>query len=413
MLPTFQKATGSPDPTTDAEFGDGALMRQGFTLLWMGWQWDVPERPGTMRMEMPIATENGTPDHRPRPRQLHPQRARRRPRRSPIAITRRIRCSIRNAADNVMTVRDDPTAKGQVDRRARAGASSTAGTVALDGGFEPGRIYDVVYRSADPRVVGFGLAGTRDLISFFKYDTSAGEPDAAACATRSAGACRRAAASSATFSIRASTRTSRDAACSTACSIRSAARAADRSTTASARRRATRCSIFNILFPGRSVSVHRRPVDRSRDRRDRQPARARRAHRHRAEGLSPADQLRVLQPRRLAGAHRSDRNEGRRAAGEHAHLHDRVGAARTRSVSAGVERRRRHDRPRGAQSAELLARRARAVPRARSLGRRGRGAAAERVPADRRRHADVARPRRLAGRFPAISCRSSRCARSI
>src|SRR5207245_3648324 len=59
MLSTFQKAAGSADPTTDAEFGDGALMRQGFTLLWMGWQWDVPERAGTMRMEMPIATENG------------------------------------------------------------------------------------------------------------------------------------------------------------------------------------------------------------------------------------------------------------------------------------------------------------------------------------------------------------------
>src|SRR5471030_2884907 len=58
LLQTFQKAAGSPDPTTDAEFGDGALMRQGFTLLWMGWQWDVPVRPGTMRMEMPIATEN-------------------------------------------------------------------------------------------------------------------------------------------------------------------------------------------------------------------------------------------------------------------------------------------------------------------------------------------------------------------
>src|SRR5262249_49575675 len=56
LLQTFQKAVGSPDPTKDAEFGDGALMRQGFTLLWMGWQWDVPQRPGTMRMEMPIAT---------------------------------------------------------------------------------------------------------------------------------------------------------------------------------------------------------------------------------------------------------------------------------------------------------------------------------------------------------------------
>ena len=46
----------------------------------------------------------------------------------------------------------------------------------LDGGFEPGRIYDVVYRSADPRVVGFGLSGTRDLVSFMKYDTSPENP---------------------------------------------------------------------------------------------------------------------------------------------------------------------------------------------------------------------------------------------
>src|SRR6185295_3039580 len=61
MLVTFQKAAGSPDPATDADFGDGALMRQGFTLLWMGWQWDVPQRPGTMRMTMPIASENGRP----------------------------------------------------------------------------------------------------------------------------------------------------------------------------------------------------------------------------------------------------------------------------------------------------------------------------------------------------------------
>jgi hypothetical protein len=59
MLVTFQKASTSLDPTTEAEFGDGSLMRQGFTLLWMGWQWDVPARPGTMRMDMPIATENG------------------------------------------------------------------------------------------------------------------------------------------------------------------------------------------------------------------------------------------------------------------------------------------------------------------------------------------------------------------
>src|SRR5205823_10540749 len=57
ILATFQKAAASADPTSDAGFGDGARMRQGFTLLWMGWQWDVPDRPGVMRMEMPIATD--------------------------------------------------------------------------------------------------------------------------------------------------------------------------------------------------------------------------------------------------------------------------------------------------------------------------------------------------------------------
>src|SRR5690348_4577454 len=61
MLSTFQKAAGSSDPTTEAQFGDGALMTQGFTLLWMGWQWDVPLRAGVMRMDMPIATNHGQP----------------------------------------------------------------------------------------------------------------------------------------------------------------------------------------------------------------------------------------------------------------------------------------------------------------------------------------------------------------
>jgi hypothetical protein len=49
-------------------------------------------------------------------------------------------------------------------------------TVALDGGFEPGRIYEVVYRSRDPRVVGCGLAATRDLVSFFKTEPGQANP---------------------------------------------------------------------------------------------------------------------------------------------------------------------------------------------------------------------------------------------
>jgi hypothetical protein len=174
LLQTFQKASGSPDPTKESEFGDGALMRQGFTLLWMGWQWDVPERPGTMRMEMPIARENGRRiTGLVRGNFILNERA------NTASVADRAHKAYPaidpNSADNVMTVRDDPAAKGQVIPRSHW-RFTDPGTVSLDGGFEPGRIYDVVYRSADPRVVGIGLSGARDLISFLKYDTSADNP---------------------------------------------------------------------------------------------------------------------------------------------------------------------------------------------------------------------------------------------
>ena len=174
ILSTFQKAAGSLDPTTDAEFGDGALMRQGFILLWMGWQWDVPERPGVMRMEMPIAVENG-------------RRITGLVRGNFILNERAATASVAdrshkaypvldpNGAENVMTVRDEPTARDEVVARSRW-RFVDGGTVALDGGFDPGRIYDVVYRSADPRVVGLGLSGTRDLVSFIKNDASDQNP---------------------------------------------------------------------------------------------------------------------------------------------------------------------------------------------------------------------------------------------
>jgi alpha/beta hydrolase family protein len=174
ILATFQKAAGSADPATEAEFGDGALMRQGFTLLWMGWQWDVPERPGVMRMEMPVATENGRRiTGLVRGNFILNERAAT----APLADRNHKAYPVLDpaSAENTMTVRDEPTARGMLIPRSKW-RFADAGTVALDGGFEPGRIYDVVYRSADPRVVGLGLSGTRDLVSFIKYDRSDANP---------------------------------------------------------------------------------------------------------------------------------------------------------------------------------------------------------------------------------------------
>lgn len=165
ILPVFQNGTGADDPSTEADFGNGALMAQGFTFAWMGWQWDVPA--GRMRMAIPIATDQGRP------------------------ITGLVRGNIIPGANAttaliadrghepypvvdpespahtlyVRTLPDDPP---QVVPRGRWRFTGP-GTIAMEGGFEAGRIYDVVYRARDPRVIGVGLAGTRDLISFLKH----------------------------------------------------------------------------------------------------------------------------------------------------------------------------------------------------------------------------------------------------
>jgi hypothetical protein len=172
MLGYFQKATNSKDPTSAQDIGDGALMNQGWTLLWMGWQWDVP--PGQMRMDMPIATDHGNKitglvrgDFVPNDHSLIQSLADRNHLAYPI--------DDENSPDNVMTVRDNPTDTPQVIPRAKWRFVNGA-AVSLDGGFELGRIYDVVYRAKDPRVVGTGLSGTRDLISFLKHDQSPANP---------------------------------------------------------------------------------------------------------------------------------------------------------------------------------------------------------------------------------------------
>jgi hypothetical protein len=169
ILPVFQDASNSNDPATAQEFGNGALMRQGFTLLWMGWQWDVPE--GRMRMEIPVATNNGQPitgwvrgnfipganlssaliadrGHQPYP-VVDPE-----------------------SAEHRLLVRTLPTDPPREISRA-TWRFTGSGTVTVDRGFEAGLIYDVVYRARDPRVIGVGLSGTRDIVSFFKHATAA------------------------------------------------------------------------------------------------------------------------------------------------------------------------------------------------------------------------------------------------
>ena len=45
MVNFFNRGGGQVDPQTGQRAGDDFLFDQGFTLMWIGWQSDVPERP--------------------------------------------------------------------------------------------------------------------------------------------------------------------------------------------------------------------------------------------------------------------------------------------------------------------------------------------------------------------------------
>jgi hypothetical protein len=176
MLGFFNHATGSLDPVSAADAGDGFLMRQGFTLLWVGWQFDVPKRQGLVRVYPPTPTENGRPI-----RGLV---------RSDFVVTEREAdhsLADRDHAayavvdpespDNVMTVRDSVEGPRRIVPRSqwgfgRAEAGKTVGDttrVWVANKFEPGKIYEVVYTAQDPPIVGLGPAAIRDVISMLKY----------------------------------------------------------------------------------------------------------------------------------------------------------------------------------------------------------------------------------------------------
>ena len=75
MLGFFNFAQGNLDPSTAEQFGDGFLLERGFTLLWLGWQFDPPLRDGLVRVYAPIArNRRRSSDQWPRAQRLRRHR---------------------------------------------------------------------------------------------------------------------------------------------------------------------------------------------------------------------------------------------------------------------------------------------------------------------------------------------------
>jgi hypothetical protein len=176
----FNGATPTGDPMDAAHFGDEFLMRQGLTVVWVGWQFDVPREEDALRLVVPVATDGGRPIEGivrsdwtvDRSVTTLPLGHRRHTPYRPVES---------RDGEAVLTVRDGRLAPRRIVPRdqwrfARASGGRLVADrehIAMENGFQAGKIYELVYHAQDPVVVGLGLAAIRDVVTYAKYDDRA------------------------------------------------------------------------------------------------------------------------------------------------------------------------------------------------------------------------------------------------
>lgn len=167
LLSTFDFGTASRDPKTPTDFGDRFLLKQGFTLVWVGWEFDVPDTPGALRLNTPVVSDHGKPLFgMVRSEWIGDQKVTS----IPLGDMAQIGYPVanQNAPGTQLTVRDHIRSERKVIPRDQWSFADPT-HAEFKAGFEPGKIYEVVYQAKNPVVVGLGSAAVRDAVAFLKH----------------------------------------------------------------------------------------------------------------------------------------------------------------------------------------------------------------------------------------------------
>ncbi len=168
---------GDADLAHDA--GDAWMLRKGFTIVSVGWQWDTVGQ-DVLKLYAPIAREGG--------RRITGLL------RGDVMLSRvmeeiplghlltgnigGLEYPVANMGDsrNVLTVRDSrdarrtviPASHWQFAETVNGKLTPSDRHIHLKGGFQPGLIYEYVYVVADPVIAGLGFAAIRDFAAYAK-----------------------------------------------------------------------------------------------------------------------------------------------------------------------------------------------------------------------------------------------------
>ena len=173
LLSVFHEAEeaspGCPnDPTTAQDAGNGFFFRQGYTLVWSGWDPDAPRANHGLTMRVPVATNSGAPIVQTiRDEFIFSTRLPTTRSTAPLSYP----AATLDQSQARLTVRAKET-DAYTDIPSEHWAYADARSIKLlpEGtAFQPGFIYDLWYPGTNPKVLGIGYAATRDLVSFLRY----------------------------------------------------------------------------------------------------------------------------------------------------------------------------------------------------------------------------------------------------
>jgi hypothetical protein len=174
--------------------GDGFLMRQGYTVVWSGWQGDLIDRGENVIAEVPFAQRNGE-QLRGKVRQEFSTIA-------PGVLSMGLSAgaeggenvqsySVVDPRTATLTLREHE-AEPRValdrsewqfavaeERNGQLVVTPSSDDLYIKGGFKPGWIYELIYETQGSRLVGLGFLGVRDLMSMLRHDAadSSGTPN--------------------------------------------------------------------------------------------------------------------------------------------------------------------------------------------------------------------------------------------
>jgi len=204
ILGFLNDAPEANDPSTIEHAGNGFLMRQGYTIVWCGWQGDLMPIRNWLVLNVPVATNGNRPIiSKVRSEIVVDEKG---VKSQPLSGDERVKsyaAASRDKSQATLTVREKsyskrisvPAAEWEFaawSKDARSGKEilkPSSRDLYVRSGFEAGHIYEFIYPAKNPLVLGLGFAVARDLISFLRYESKdrAGKPNPLAAGKKSTG----------------------------------------------------------------------------------------------------------------------------------------------------------------------------------------------------------------------------------